>query len=153
VVERHHATGRVGAGLVHGFGLRRGAFASTVAHDAHNLIVVGADDADMVRCTEHLAELGGGMCVVAGGAVLADLALPVAGLVSDRPGPEVAEAVDRLDAALRTLGVHLPEPLMALSFLGLSVIPALKITDRGLVDVPRGVVARLGVETHPLPVQ
>ncbi len=125
VVERHHATGRVGAGLVRGFGLERGAFASTVAHDAHNLIVVGTDDADMVRCTEHLAALGGGMCVVAGGEVLADLALPVAGLVSDRPGAEVAAAVDRLDAALRGLGVHVPEPLMALSFLGLSVIPAL----------------------------
>jgi adenine deaminase len=144
VVERHHATGRVGAGLVHGFGLGRGAFASTVAHDAHNVIVVGTDDADMVRCTEHLAALGGGMCVVAGGEILADLALPVAGLLSDRPGPEVAAAVDRLDAALRSLGVRIDEPLMALSFLGLSVIPALKVTDRGLVDVVAGSVVGLG---------
>jgi adenine deaminase len=96
-----------------------------------------------VRCTEHLAALGGGMCVVAGGEVLADLALPVAGLLSDRPGPEVAEAMDRLDAALRGLGVGIDEPLMALSFLGLSVIPALKVTDRGLVDVAAGAVVAL----------
>jgi adenine deaminase len=145
VLERHHATGRVGAGLVHGFGLRRGAFASTVAHDAHNVIVVGTDDADMVRCTERLVALGGGLCVVAGGEVLAELALPVAGLLSDAPGPEVAAAVDRLDAALRSLGVGIEEPLMALSFLGLSVIPALKVTDRGLVDVVAGAVVGLGV--------
>jgi adenine deaminase len=85
------------------------------------------------------------MCVVAGGEVLAALALPVAGLLSDRPGPEVAAAVDRLDAALRSLGVGIEEPLMALSFLGLSVIPALKVTDRGLVDVVAGAVVRLGV--------
>jgi adenine deaminase len=143
VVERHHASGRVGVGLVHGFGLERGAFASTVAHDAHNVIVVGTDDADMVLCTDHLAALGGGMCVVAGGEVLAELALPVAGLLSDRPAPEVAEAVDRLDAALRGLGVAIDEPLMALSFLGLSVIPALKVTDRGLVDVAAGAVVGL----------
>jgi adenine deaminase len=143
VVERHHASGRVGVGLVHGFGLERGAFASTVAHDAHNVIVVGTDDADMVGCTDHLAALGGGMCVVADGEVLAELALPVAGLLSDRPGPEVADAVDRLDAALRGLGVAIDEPLMALSFLGLSVIPALKVTDRGLVDVAAGAVVGL----------
>jgi adenine deaminase len=85
------------------------------------------------------------MCVVAAGEVLVALALPVAGLLSDRPGPEVAAAVDRLDAALRSLGVGIEEPLMALSFLGLSVIPALKVTDRGLVDVVAGAVVGLGV--------
>ncbi len=145
VVERHHATGRVGVGLVRGFGLTSGAFASTVAHDAHNVVVVGADDVDMKRCVERLGELGGGVCVVRDGGVLAELALPVAGLMSEQPGEEVAAAMDAIGAALAGLGVSLPEPAMALSFLALSVIPELKITDRGLVDVLRGTVVPLEV--------
>jgi len=137
VVERHHATGRVGRGFVRGFGLGEGAFASTVSHDAHNLIVVGASDRDMEACARRLAELGGGIVVVRDGAVLAELPLPVAGLMSDRPAAEVAAALGDLRDAARALGVEVRAPFMALSFLGLSVIPSLKITDRGLVDVDR----------------
>jgi len=137
VVERHHATGRVGRGFVRGFGLREGAFASTVSHDAHNLIVVGVSDRDMEACARRLAELGGGIVVVRDGAVLAELPLPVAGLMSNRPGAEVAAALGALRDAARALGAGLRSPFMALSFLGLSVIPSLKITDRGLVDVDR----------------
>ena len=137
VVERHHATGRIGRGFVRGFGLQAGAFASTVSHDAHNVIVVGVDDADMARAASRLAELGGGLVVVRNGVVLAELALPVAGLMSDRPAADVAGALVDLRSAARGLGVAVRAPFMALSFLGLSVIPSLKITDRGLVDVDR----------------
>ena len=137
VIERHHASGRVGLGFVRGFGLREGAFASTVSHDAHNVIVAGASDGDMEACARRLAELGGGIVVVHDGAVLAELALPDAGLMSDRPAAEVAAVLGDLRGAARSLGVELRAPFMALSFLGLSVIPSLKITDRGLVDVDR----------------
>jgi adenine deaminase len=137
VVERHHATGRVGKGLVRGFGLQAGAFASTVAHDAHNLVIVGTNDADMTACAERLAELGGGIVVARGGAVRGELPLPVAGLLSDRPVEEVVERIERLQEMLREQGVTDAAPFMTLSFLALSVIPSLKITDRGLVDVDR----------------
>jgi adenine deaminase len=145
VVERHHATGRIGLGLVRGFGLRDGAFASTVSHDAHNVIVVGVTDADMELCVRRLAELGGGIVVACDGRVLAELALPAAGLMSDRPGAEVADALGELRGAARSLGVQLRAPFMALSFLGLSVIPSLKITDRGLIDVDRFEIVPLEV--------
>ncbi len=134
VLERHHATGRVGLGLVTGFGLRSGAFAGTVSHDAHNVIAVGVDDDDLLACAERLRELGGGLVVCDGGAVVGEMPLPVAGLLSDLPAAEVHAQQEALDAALRDRGVTLPSPFMALSFLGLSVIPDLKITDRGLVD-------------------
>jgi adenine deaminase len=137
VVERHHATGRVGVGFVTGIGLREGAFASTVAHDAHNIVVVGMDDRSMAECVERLVEVGGGIAVAHGGRAVDDLPLPVAGLMSDRPLAEVAAALRRLEARLRDLGVGLESPFMALSFLALSVIPRLKITDRGLIDVDR----------------
>jgi adenine deaminase len=137
VVERHHATGRMGKGFVKGFGLRRGAFASTVAHDAHNIVVVGVSDDDMTRCVERLAELGGGIVVVAGGAVVGELALPVAGLLSDQPFETVVAGMEAVHTTLTDMGVGIDSPLMTLSFLALSVIPALKITDRGLVDVDR----------------
>ena len=137
VVERHHASGRVGCGFVRGFGLREGAFASTVSHDAHNLIVVGVSDADMEACARRLAELGGGLVAVRDGAVIGELPLPAAGLMSDRPASEVAAQLGELRRAARSLGVKVRTPFMALSFLGLSVIPSLKITDRGLVDVDR----------------
>jgi adenine deaminase len=135
VIERHHATGRVGVGLVRGFGLRSGAFASTVAHDAHNIVVVGVDDASMRACAERLAELGGGIAVADGGAVRGELALPVAGLLSEEPAEDVVERLDALVALLREQGVGGAAPFMTLSFLALSVIPDLKLTDRGLVDV------------------
>jgi adenine deaminase len=137
VVERHHGTGNLGLGLVQGFGLPRGALASSVAHDSHNIVVVGADEADMLQAVRHLVDLGGGMAVVAGGRVLADLPLPVAGLISPLPLDPVAAAYHRLKEAYHDLGGPLPDPFMALSFLALPVIPALKLTDLGLVDVDR----------------
>jgi adenine deaminase len=137
LVERHHGTGHLGLGLVQGFGLPRGALASSVAHDSHNLVVVGADEADMLQAVRHLVDLGGGLAVVAGGKVLADLALPIAGLISPWPLDRVAAAYRRLKEAYHGLGGALPDPFMALSFLALPVIPALKLTDLGLVDVER----------------
>ena len=138
VIERHHATGRVGRGLVTGFGLRSGAFASTVAHDAHNVVAVGVEDADIIACAARLQAIGGGIVVADGGTVRGELPLPVAGLLSDEP-------VEELHALLRDLGVTIEAPFMTLSFLALSVIPALKITDRGLVDVERFELVPLGV--------
>ena len=135
VIERHHATGRVGVGLVRGFGLRSGAFASTVAHDAHNIVVVGVDDASMAACARRLVELGGGIAVADGGALRGGLALPVAGLLSEQPAEAVVERLDELVALLLEQGVAIDAPFMTLSFLALSVIPDLKLTDRGLVDV------------------
>ncbi len=137
VVERHRGTGRIGVGFVTGFGLRRGALASTHAHDAHNVVVVGVDDADMAAAVNHLTRLGGGQAAVAGGRVLADLPCPYGGLLSDRGPMEVARRSRELEEAARALGVTLPAPFMAMSFLALSVIPELRLTDRGLVDVAR----------------
>ena len=135
VVERHRATGRIGLGLVHGFGLRAGALVSSVAHDAHNLVVVGADDEDMRLAVAAVAASGGGLAVAAGGALRALLPLPIAGLMSDRPFEEVADGLARVEAAAAGLGCAVPSPFMLLSFLALSVIPRLKLTDRGLLDV------------------
>ncbi len=135
VIERHHATGRVGLGLVRGFGLRSGAFASTVAHDAHNLVVVGVDDADMALCAARAQELGGGLVVARDGELRGELALPIAGLLSDQPLEAVAEGLEHLQDLLSEQGVAIEAPFMTLSFLALSVIPSLKLTDRGLVDV------------------
>jgi adenine deaminase len=143
VVERHHGTGNLGLGMVQGFGLPRGALASSVAHDSHNIIVVGASEADMLQAVRHLVALGGGMAVVAGGKVLADLPLPIAGLISPLPLDQVAAAYRRLKQAYHGLGGALPDPFMALSFLALPVIPALKLTDLGLVDVDRFQVVSL----------
>ena len=137
VVERHLGTGRIGRGLVHGSGLQRGALASTVAHDAHNILVVGMDDENMARAVERLGELGGGIVVVDGGEVKAELPLPVAGLLADAPLAEVIEKSLACNDAARELGWSGATPFLTLSFLGLSVIPSLKITDRGLVDVDR----------------
>jgi adenine deaminase len=137
VVERHHGTGRVGKGFVTGFSLQRGAFASTVAHDGHNILVVGTSDEDMAVCVARLGEMQGGIVVVEGGKVVGDLALPVAGLLSDEPYEIVVERMDRLHDILAGMGVKIPAPFMTLSFLALSVIPSLKVTDRGLIDVDR----------------
>jgi adenine deaminase len=137
VVERHRATGRVGVGFVRGFGLRRGALASTHAHDAHNVVVVGVDDGDMTAAVRRLAQTGGGQVVVADGTIVAEVRCPIGGLLCDEPVEEVAAAVQKLEAAAAGLGVGLPAPFMAMSFLALSVVPELKITDRGYVDVER----------------
>ena len=132
-------------GFVRGFGLVRGAFGSSFAHDAHNLVVVGADDRSIVTVVERLRELGGGLVVADGDAVLAELPLPVAGLLSDRPLAEVLEASREVAAAIQALGVSFPQPVQMLAFLSLSVIPSLKITDRGLVDVERFELVPLAV--------
>jgi adenine deaminase len=145
VVERHHATGRVGTGLVRGFGLRAGAFASTVAHDAHNIVVVGVDDASMAACVRRLVEIGGGIAVARDGELRGELALPVAGLLSEEPAEAVVERLDELVERLREQGVSGAAPFMTLSFLALSVIPELKLTDRGLVDVAGARIVPLAV--------
>jgi adenine deaminase len=137
VIERHLGTGRVGLGFVRGFGLRRGAIASTVAHDAHNVVVVGMNDASMAAAVRRLANRGGGIVVVDGADVLAELPLPVAGLLSDAPLDEVVAASRAVVEAARELGCRLEAPFQHLAFLALSVIPSLKLTDRGLVDVDR----------------
>jgi adenine deaminase len=146
VVERHRGTGRIGIGFVRGFGLQRGALASTHAHDAHNIVVVGMDDADMATAVRRLAQTGGGQVTVAGGEVVAEVRCPIGGLLSDETVEDVAAAVRKLDEAARGLGVTLPAPFMAMSFLALSVIPKLKITDRGYVDVERFTLVPLGVD-------
>ncbi|HLN60997.1 MAG TPA: adenine deaminase [Symbiobacteriaceae bacterium] len=143
VMERYGRTGGVGVGLVQGLGLKRGAIASTVAHDAHNIIVAGVDDADILAAAAAVASTGGGFAAVAGGQVLSGLALPVAGLMSQHSLADVAEGLDRLEAAVQTLGVTMPAPFMTLSFLALSVIPELKLTDQGLVDPTAGRVVGL----------
>ncbi len=135
VAERHLGTGRVGLGFVQGFGLQRGAIASTVAHDAHNIVCVGVDDGDMARAIGRLAELGGGMVAVEGRGVRAELPLPVAGLLSDQPLDVVLAQSEALSDAAAALGCTVEAPFHAMSFLALSVIPSLKITDQGLVDV------------------
>jgi adenine deaminase len=137
VVERHCGTGNVGLGFVKGLGLRRGAIAGTVAHDHHNLIVAGADDVSMLRAAAEVARMGGGLAAVHHDRVLASLPLPVAGLMSELPVEQVRDRLDWLLAASRELGLTVPDPFMTLSFLGLEVIPALKLTDKGLVDVDR----------------
>ena len=137
VVERHLGTGRVGLGFVRGFGLRSGALASTVAHDAHNVVVVGVKDDDMLRAVRRLAETGGGVVVIDRGIVRAELKLPIAGLVSDAGLDEVIAASRACVDAAQDLGCRLASPFQSMAFLALSVIPSLKITDRGLVDVDR----------------
>jgi adenine deaminase len=135
VVERHLGTGRIGVGLVRGFGLSAGALASTIAHDAHNIVVVGMSDDDIQLAVERLTALGGGILVVANGEVKAELPLPVAGLLADLPLDEVVAASRACVEAARQLGCTLPSPFQSMAFLALSVIPSLKLTDRGLVDV------------------
>ena len=145
VVERHLGTGRIGLGFVKGFGLERGAIATSLSHDAHNIVVVGADDGDMARAVQRLAETGGGLVVIAERGVQAELTLPVAGILSDAPYEEVVELSDACLAAAREIGCEFPAPFQTLSFLALSVIPKLKITDRGLVDVEAFDLVPLGV--------
>ncbi|KUF11049.1 adenine deaminase [Pseudoponticoccus marisrubri] len=137
VVERHGRNGNIACGFVKGFGLQAGAIASTVCHDHHNIACVGVDYADMARAATRLGEIEGGFVVVRDGAVLAELALPVAGLMSLEPFETVRDRLVELRAAARSLGVTLEEPFLQLAFLALPVIPALKITDRGMVDVTR----------------
>ena len=145
VVERHLATGRVGLGFVSGSGLQRGALASTVAHDAHNIVVVGMTDRDMAFAVERLVAIGGGIVAVEGLRVLAECPLPVAGLLADAPLAQVVAWSRACNDAAHGLGWTGATPFLTLSFLGLSVIPHLKITDRGLVDVDRFEIVPLRV--------
>lgn len=135
VVERHHATGNVGVGLVQGFGLKTGAIACSVAHDSHNIVAVGVSDGDILLAVDEVIRNQGGLALVAEGKVLGSLALPIAGLMSEGTLEEVARELEGLHDLVARLGVTIPAPFMTLSFLSLSVIPELKLTDRGLVDL------------------
>lgn len=134
-VERHHATGRVGVGLVRGFGLKRGAIAGSIGHDAHNIMAVGADDVDLLAAIATVADMQGGLAVVGGGEVLATMSLTVAGLMSESPLATVAQEYEAVESAAKSLGSQLASPFGLLAFLGLSVIPEARVTDRGFLDL------------------
>lgn len=135
MVERHRASGNIGKGFIQGFGLKRGAIAGTVAHDHHNLAVIGVDDVSMKQAVYAILEMGGGLVVVDGSQVLASLPLPIAGLLSESPIEAVRARYDRLIEKAHQLGNEMSDPFMVMSFMGLEVIPKLKLTDMGLVDV------------------
>jgi adenine deaminase len=135
VVERHKASGHTGIGMVTGFGLKKGALASSIAHDAHNIVAVGASDDDILVAVREVERLQGGLVAVADGKVLASLATPVAGLLATDSPADVAAGLEKLEQAARDLGCTLPSPFAVLSFLALPVIPELRLTDLGLVDV------------------
>jgi adenine deaminase len=144
VIERHHETGNIGIGLVKGFGLTRGALGSSFAHDSHNIIVVGADDGDIVACAEEIIRNRGGLAVASDGTVTGSLPLPIAGLLSPEPLEAVAARLEELEREAAALGCAVSSPFSVLSFLALPVIPALKLTDMGLVDVMAGKFVELG---------
>ncbi|MBL0060602.1 MAG: adenine deaminase [bacterium] len=144
VIERHGKGATIGKGFVRGFGIKSGAFASTVAHDSHNLICAGMSNEDMLLAAQTLGACGGGWVVVQNGKILAQLALPVAGLMSDRSAVQIAPDLDELHRAAMSIGCKLSSPFMALSFLALPVIPSLKLTDLGLVDVNKFTLVDLG---------
>jgi len=135
VIERHHASESIARGFVRGLGLKRGALASSVSHDSHNIVVAGIKDEDMLEAVIEICRMKGGLAVVADGKVLARLALPVAGLMSEQPMAAVRDGLDNLNQVIRTLGITVKEPFMALSFVTLAVMPDLKLTDLGLFDV------------------
>jgi adenine deaminase len=137
VVARHGVNDNIAVAFVHGFAMKRGAIASSVGHDCHNVTVVGANEADMAIAVNRLVDIEGGFVVVEGGRVVAELALPIAGLMSLLSFEEVGKALIPLRAAAKSLGVALAEPFLQVAFLSLPVIPHLKITDMGLVDVDR----------------
>ncbi|MBQ4257480.1 MAG: adenine deaminase [Clostridia bacterium] len=146
VFERHHETGTFGKGFVKGFGIRNGAMASTVAHDAHNLLVVGTNDEDMALAANTLIACGGGMVAVSGGKVLGLVELPVAGLMSEKTLEEMSAAVKKLDEAWKTIGCDLPSPFMTMALLALACLPELRLTNRGLVDCTKFCFVPLEVE-------
>lgn len=137
VVERHRATGNIGIGFVQGFGLKKGAFGSSIAHDSHNIVIVGTNDNDILKAFETICKMDGGLTVVCDGKVLASLPLPIAGLMTDLSVSEVKKRLNLLESKVKSLGCTLSDPFMTLSFLSLPVIPELKITDKGLIDVNR----------------
>ncbi|MFP5527428.1 adenine deaminase [Peptococcus simiae] len=137
VFDRHTGSGTVGHGFVQGFGIRRGAMASTVAHDAHNLLVLGASDEDMRLAANTLIKSGGGMCIVADGQVLGHVALPIAGLMCDRPAAAIAQDVAAMEAQWQDLGADMASPFMTMALISLACLPDLRLTNRGLVDCHR----------------
>ena len=144
VVERHHATGNIGVGLVKGFGMKKGALATSVAHDSHNIVVVGVSDDDVYAAIKEVERNQGGLTVAADGKVLASLPLPIAGLLSQEPLEAVAAKIKEMESLARNLGCQAPSPFSVLSFLALPVIPELKLTDMGLVDVMAGKLLEVG---------
>ncbi|MBA7674096.1 Adenine deaminase [subsurface metagenome] len=135
VIERHKATGNIGLGLVSGFGLKEGALASSIAHDSHNIVAVGTNDEDIFAAIKEIERLQGGLVAAAGGKILASLGLPIAGLLSDEPLEIVVNKLERLEQVAARMGTMLPSPFSTLSFVALPVIPELRLTDLGLVDV------------------
>jgi adenine deaminase len=135
IVERHLASGNIGIGLVRGFGLKRGALISSIAHDSHNVIAVGTDEGDIFTGIKEIERLQGGLVVVSDGRVLASLPLPIGGLLSDQPLEDVVAQLEKLKVLAVELGSRLASPFATLSFLALPVIPELRLTDLGLVDV------------------
>ena len=138
VIERHKASGNIGKGFVKGFGLKSGAIASTVAHDSHNMIVIGTNDDDMLKAIKELVKSQGGKVIVNNGEVVAKLELPIAGLMSEQPSSDVIQKAKELKQGEKVIGCSLDEPFMTMAFLSLSVIPELKLTDKGLMDVMAG---------------
>jgi adenine deaminase len=134
VFERHHKTGKKGSGFVKGFGLKKGAMAQTVAHDAHNLLVAGTNDDDMALAANTLIECGGGMCAVADGEVLALVKLPIAGLMNDLPAEQMSELLRKLNDACKQMGCVIDAPYMTMAYIPLACVPELRLTNRGLVD-------------------
>jgi adenine deaminase len=143
VVERHGKTGNIGVGFVRGLGLTDGAIASTLAHDDHNVIAAGSDDAQLAVAINRVKDLGGGFVLVHGGEIAAEQPLPIAGLMSDRPWEEVADRQEALIAAVARMGLSVTDPTMTLAFLALPVIPDLKLCDTGLT--------RFNTDSHPVP--
>lgn len=135
VIERHRATGNIGLGLITGFGLKKGALASSIAHDSHNIVVIGVNDGDMLAAVKEVERMQGGLVVAAEGKVLASLAMPIAGLLSDKPLEEVVTGLEKLVKTAANLGTVLPSPFATISFIALPVIPEIRLTDLGLVDV------------------
>jgi adenine deaminase len=143
VVERHGRSGNIGVGFVRGFGLNDGAIASTLAHDDHNVIAAGSDDAEIAQAVNRVKDLGGGFVLVHAGEIVAEQPLPIAGLMSDRPWEEVADRQEALIAAVARMGLSVTDPTMTLAFLALPVIPDLKLCDTGLT--------RFNADSHPVP--
>jgi adenine deaminase len=146
VIERHLGTGNVGLGFIHGFGLKAGALATSVAHDHHNIVVVGVDDLSMLTAARAVGEMGGGFATANKDQVLATLPLPIAGLMSEQTAEAVVEVMDALQRSAADLGSILPDPFMTLTFMALEVIPALKLTDQTLIDVEQFKPLKLFVE-------
>ena len=143
VIERHHRAGTLGLGFVKGFGLKRGALGSSIAHDSHNIIIVSCSDKEMMLALDRIIEMGGGLVVVGGEDILSELPLPIAGLISDMAVQSVSQKLKELKEKAKLLGCRLDDPFLTLSFLALPVIPELKLTDKGLVDVKKGEIVSL----------